>query len=268
MTDAIINSLIIPDWPAPERVRACSTTRLGGVSPPPYVSLNLGDHVGDDPRCVAANRRRLRDALKLPAEPAWLNQVHGDRVIAPACAPAAADAACTREPGQVCVVMTADCLPVLFCDRAGRCVAIAHAGWRGLAGGVIPATVAAMACDPAQMLAWLGPAIGPQAFEVGSEVRAAFTALDGGNDGCFQPSPNPGRWLADIYGLARRQLAGLGITAIYGGRWCTFTEPERFFSYRREQRTGRMASLIWLAVSAEQVTDQHKDRHGDHHAGE
>lgn len=247
MTDAIADSMIIPDWPAPERVRACSTTRLGGVSLPPYDSLNLGDHVGDDPRCVAANRRRLIDALNLPAEPAWLNQVHGDRVIAPACAPAVADAACTREPGQVCVVMTADCLPVLFCDRAGHCVAIAHAGWRGLAGGVIPATVAAMACDPAQVLAWLGPAIGPDAFEVGAEVRAAFTTLDAGNDLCFRPSA-AGRWLADIYSLARRQLEGLGITSVYGGKRCTFSEQKWFFSYRREQRTGRMASLIWLAA--------------------
>jgi len=267
MTDAIADSLIIPDWPAPERVRACSTTRLGGGSPPPYDSLNLGDHVGDDPRHVAANRRRLIAALRLPAEPAWLNQVHGDGVIAPACAPAAADAACTREAGRVCVVMTADCLPVLFCDRAGRCVAIAHAGWRGLASGVIPATLAAMACDPAQVLVWLGPAIGPHAFEVGGEVRAAFVALDAGNDSCFRPSAT-GRWLADIYGLARRQLEALGMKSIYGGKWCTFTEQQWFFSYRREKRTGRMASLIWLAVSGGQVTDQHKDRYGDHQAGE
>lgn len=203
--------------------------------------------MGDDPTAVATNRQRLAEALELPAEPAWLNQVHGNRVAAAerVCVPVEADAACTQEPGRVCVVMTADCLPVLLCDRLGSRVAIAHAGWRGLAEGVISATVARMGCHPGDLLAWLGPAIGPDAFEVGEEVRAAFLALDLDNHSHFKPSP-AGRWLADIYGLARRQLRALGISSVYGGHWCTFTDRERFFSYRRDGRTGRMASLIWL----------------------
>ena len=240
--------LIFPDWPAPTRVWAVSTTRAGGVSLPPYDRLNLATHVGDDPACIAENRRRLAAAAGFPAEPAWLEQVHGTTVAAAETvdAPVAADAAWTRVPGQPCVVLTADCLPVLLCDRAGTVVAAAHAGWRGLAGGVIAATVARLNAAPAELLAWLGPAIGPAAFEVGEEVRAAFLALDAGNAGCFQPSPT-GRWLADLYELARRQLRRLGVPAIYGGDHCTFSEPERFFSYRRESRTGRMATLIWLA---------------------
>ena len=241
-------TVLIPDWPAPDRVRAVSTTRHGGVSLPPYDSLNLGDHVGDAPERVAANRQHLRQALKLPAEPAWLDQVHGNRTVAAeqVTVPVEADAAYTRQGGAVCVVMTADCLPMLLCDRAGVCVAAAHGGWRGLAGGMLGATIARIDCDPGDLLAWLGPAIGPAAFEVGAEVRQAFLELDSGNAACFQPSPT-GRWLADIYELARRQLRALGVTAIYGGGWCTFSERERFFSYRRDGRTGRMASLIWLA---------------------
>ncbi len=239
--------LIFPDWPAPIRVRAVSTTRQGGVSPPPYTSLNLAEHVGDAPTCVAENRRRLAMAAGYPAEPAWLEQVHGIHGVAAEmiCAPVAADAAWTRAAGRPCVVMTADCLPVLLCDRAGTVVAAAHAGWRGLAGGVIAATVARMDTPSTELLAWLGPAIGPAAFEVGEEVRAAFLELDADNAGCFRLSP-AGRWLADLYELARRQLRRLGVAAIYGGEFCTFSEPERFFSYRRENRTGRMATLIWL----------------------
>jgi YfiH family protein len=239
--------LIVPDWPAPVTVRAVSTTRQGGVSPLPYASLNLAEHVGDDPACVAENRRRLAAMLNLAAKPAWLEQVHGTTVVAAetVLAPVAADAAFTRKPGLPCVVMTADCLPVLLCDRAGTVVAAAHAGWRGLASGVIAATVARLATPPMELLVWLGPAIGPDAFEVGEEVRAAFLALDAGNADCFRPSP-AGRWLADLYELARRQLRGLGVSAIYGGEFCTFGEPERFFSYRREHRTGRIATLIWL----------------------
>ena len=240
-------SLIFPNWPVPARVRAVTTTRRGGISPPPYDSLNLGHHTGDDPAYVAANRRRLSRALALPAEPAWLNQVHGDTAVAAEQVNAAtqADAAYTRRPDQVCVVTTADCLPVLLCDRAGGCVAAAHAGWRGLASGVLGATVAAMDCAPAQVLAWLGPAIGAEVFEVGEEVHAAFLELDSGNAGCFKPSPQ-GRWLADIYHLARRQLQPLGVKDIYGENRCTLTEAAEFFSYRRDGRTGRMASLIWL----------------------
>ena len=240
--------LIVPNWPAPATVRAVSTTRHGGISPPPYDRLNLADHVGDDPAHVAENRRRLAAAVGLPGEPAWLEQVHGVEVVAAesVCAPVAADATWTREAGRSCVVMTADCLPVLLCDRAGTVVAAAHGGWRGLAGGVIAATVARLGVRPADLLAWLGPAIGPDAFGVGEEVRAVFLALDAGNAGCFRPSP-AGRWLADLYELARRQLRNLGVNEVYGGGWCTFSEPERFFSYRRENRTGRMATLVWLA---------------------
>ncbi len=240
--------LIIPNWPAPDRVHAVSTTRPGGISPPPWASLNLAEHVGDDPAHVAENRRRLAAMAGFPAEPAWLEQVHGITVVAAetVTVPVAADAAFTREPCRPCVVMTADCLPVLLCDRAGTIVAAAHAGWRGLAGGVIAATIARMATPPGELLAWLGPAIGSEAFEVGDEVRAAFLALDAGNIDSFRPSPT-GRWLADLYELARRQLTGLGVSAVYGGDFCTFSEPERFFSYRRENYTGRMATLIWLA---------------------
>lgn len=247
MPEPRLEDLIVPDWPAPARVRAASTTRQGGVSAPPYDRLNLADHVGDDPAFVAENRRRLMAAVGYPIEPAWLEQVHGNRVVAAeaCCEPIAADVAWTRKPGQPCVVMTADCLPVLLCDRAGMVVASAHAGWRGLAGGVISAAVGSMDAQPAELLAWLGPAIGPGSFEVGEEVRAAFLGLDGGNAGCFRPSP-AGRWLADLYELARRQLRNLGVKGVYGGSWCTFTEPERFFSYRRENRTGRMATFIWL----------------------
>jgi len=189
----------------------------------------------------------LAAAIGLSADPAWLHQVHGAAVVAASTvdAPVAADAAWTRKSGRACVVMTADCLPVLLCDRAGTVVAVAHAGWRGLAGGVIAATVAAMTVPSAGLLAWLGPAIGPEAFEVGDEVRAAFLALDVGNAACFRPSP-AGRWLADIYALARRQLRGLGVAAVYGGEFCTFSDSARFFSYRREGKTGRMATLIGL----------------------
>ncbi|MCB1921303.1 MAG: peptidoglycan editing factor PgeF [Candidatus Competibacteraceae bacterium] len=247
MPERLRESLIIPDWPAPVQVRAVSTTRWGGVSQPPCDSLNLAGHVGDDPLDIAENRRRLARALNLVHEPAWLEQVHGTTVVKAetVSAPVIADAAWTRELNRPCVVMTADCLPVLLCDRAGTVVAAIHAGWRGLAAGVIDATVVCMKRPPIELLAWLGPAIGPDAFEVGEEVRATFLELDAGNAACFRPSP-AGRWLADLYELARQQLRGLGVSAIYGGEFCTFSEPERFFSYRREPRTGRMASLIWL----------------------
>ncbi|MBE2293888.1 MAG: peptidoglycan editing factor PgeF [Phycisphaerales bacterium] len=247
MNELRTEHLIFPDWPAPSQVWAVSTTRHGGVSAPPYASLNLAEHVGDDPRCIAENRRRLTSVMGFAAEPAWLEQVHGIQVVAAETVerPVAADAAWTRVVSQPCVVMTADCLPVLLCDRLGTVVAAAHAGWRGLAGGVIAATVTRMEVSPATLLAWLGPAIGPDVFEVGEEVRAAFLALDAEAEGCFRPSP-AGRWLADIYELARRQLRALGVAAIYGGDCCTVSEPERFFSYRRESRTGRMATLIGL----------------------
>lgn len=237
---------ITPDWPAPKRVRAVTTTRAGGVSRPPYDSLNLGDHVGDDPAAVATNRRRLQQALGLPAQPGWLKQVHGNCPVDAATHPAGgeADAVYTRRAGLVCAVMTADCLPLLLCDRQGSVVAAVHAGWRGLLNGVIERSVGRMGA-PQALLAWMGPAIGPQAFEVGDEVRRAFVAADAASAAAFRPSDS-GRWLADIYALARGRLARCGVTAVSGGEYCTYSQPERFYSYRRDGRTGRMASLIWL----------------------
>ncbi|MBK1720993.1 peptidoglycan editing factor PgeF [Thiocystis violacea] len=238
--------LIRPDWPAPTSVKACCTTRSGGLSTGPFASMNLGDHVGDDPGAVAANRERLRASLGLPAMPVWLRQVHGCdvAVLGDAPAPCEADAALARAPGTVCAVMTADCLPLLMCDDLGMRVAAVHAGWRGLAAGVIDAAVAAMASDPARLLVWLGPAIGPDAFEVGAEVRAQFVARDPAAAQSFRPSGD--RWLADLFGLARQRLSRLGVSRVYGGEDCTYAQPERFFSYRRDGVTGRMASLIWL----------------------
>lgn len=239
-------NLIVPEWPAPAGVKSLMTTRAGGVSQAPWASLNLGDHVGDDPAHVEANRARLRQHL--PDEPAWLRQVHSARVVELGHVPnPEADAAFTREPAQVCAVLTADCLPVLFCDRAGSVVAAAHAGWRGLAAGVLESTVAAMRVAPREILAWMGAAIGPQAFEVGNDVREAFVARHPEAAGAFLPQPTPGKWLADIYRLARIHLGHIGVQAIYGGGRCTFSEAESFYSYRRDGVTGRMAALIWLA---------------------
>ncbi len=239
-----------PDWPAPLGVRAASTTRAGGVSEGDWAGLNLALHVGDDPRRVALNRERLRQALQLPAEPAWLRQVHGCDVaeLGRAAAACEADAAFADTPGQVCAVLTADCLPVLFADRRGRAVAAAHAGWRGLAAGVLEATLARFD-DPGEVIAWLGPAIGPAAFEVGDEVREAFLSADPGASGAFVP--HRGRWRADLYALARRRLAAAGIGGVYGGGRCTYSEPRHFYSYRRDGRTGRQASLIWIEEHAQ-----------------
>ena len=243
-----MNGRIIPDWPAPPNVRAFMTTRTGGVSGVPYSSMNLGNHVGDDPAAVAENRRRLCTELNLPAEPLWLSQVHGINVAMTGCDPPGieADGAVGFAPGNVCAVLTADCLPVLFCDRAGTRVAAAHAGWRGLAAGVLDATLAALDCSPDSVMAWLGPAIGPDTFEVGDEVRAAFVAIDPAAAACFRPA-GAERWLADLYALARMRLAGKGVTSVYGGGLCTSSDPQRFFSYRRDGVTGRMAALVWLA---------------------
>jgi len=235
---------LIPDWPAPARVKACVTTREGGVSLAPFDSLNLGDHVGDEPSAVAENRRRLTDRFAM--RPAWLQQVHGiDAVEADPTRVVVADASWTATPGIACTAMTADCLPVLLCDRAGSRVAAAHAGWRGLANGVLEATLDRLEVPAEEVLAWLGPAIGPQAFEVGPEVREAFIAHLPEAQQAFMPSHNAGKFLADIYALARLRLAARGVTAVYGGGLCTVTDP-RFFSYRRNARTGRFASLIWL----------------------
>lgn len=273
---------ILPDWPAPSHVRAVMTTRAGGVSQAPYDSFNPASHVGDDPAAVAENRRILREWL--PAEPLWLNQVHGTRVfevslpplqrgaggdlttfpsLTPEKSPPAplckggeitpeADASMTRLAGQVCAVLTADCLPVLFCDDKGTVVAAAHAGWRGLASGILEETVKALNVEPGRILAWMGAAIGPDSFEVGPEVREAFIARHPLAGIAFRPAlpgtldETPRKWLADIAMLARIRLAAIGVERVYGGGACTFKDSRRFYSYRRDGRTGRMASLIWF----------------------
>lgn len=242
--------LIKPTWPAPTKVQAISTTRLGGVSASPFASLNLGLHVGDDARCVRANRALVKTHLSLPSEPVWLNQVHGISVLTLPLEtgikiPVSADAVFTQEINQVCAVMTADCLPVLFCDLSGTRVAAAHAGWRGLLDGVLENTLSHFP-HPEHVLAWLGPAIGASAFEVGDEVKQAFEAKHASFKAAF--IPYHGKWLADIYALARFQLNLSGIKGIYGGEHCTFTDSTRFFSYRRDGQTGRQASLIWLSA--------------------
>ncbi|MEG0008728.1 MAG: peptidoglycan editing factor PgeF [Aeromonas sp.] len=241
---------IEPDWPAPAKVRALSTTRDGGISEGVFQGLNLGAHVGDEPARVEENRALLQQTAYIPGRLNWLNQVHGVAVHPVSneygAAPDA-DAACALQAGLACIVMTADCLPVLFCDKAGTRVSAAHAGWRGLQAGVLEASIAAMGCEPNDILAWLGPAIGPTAFEVGGEVRDAFMAEQVEAAAAFVPSANEGKWLADIYQLARLRLARAGVTAVHGGEHCTFSDPERFYSYRRDGQTGRMASIIWLA---------------------
>lgn len=284
-------AFLMPDWPAPARVRAAFSLRSGGVSVAPWASLNLGSHVGDDPVAVRENRRRLRAALALPAEPCWLEQVHGVAVVrdygpaatpvpvsaaasgVPAAAalggataavpagsvagagvsgvtgaPLVADASVTDWPGVVLAIMVADCIPVLFCDCEGTVVGAAHAGWRGLAAGVLENTVAALGVPPNRLLAWLGPAIGPARFEVGPEVLEAFLASASGPQAAARFVPSPaGRWLCDLPGLARDRLLRLGITRVAGGEACTASDPDRFFSHRRDApRTGRMAALIWL----------------------
>jgi YfiH family protein len=247
--------LIIPEWAgAPDNVGGLSTTRRGGSSLGPYDDgaggggMNLGVHVGDDPDTVRRNRARLRSVL--PSEPAWLSQVHGTRVVDASQTGMVpeADASISTRPGTVCAIQTADCLPVLFCDADGKVVGAAHAGWRGLAGGVLENTVARMRAEGAsEILAWLGPAIGPQSFEVGQDVHDAFAAKEGGMVSAFQPvAGNPGKYMADIYALARRTLERVGVTRISGGGLCTVSEQSRFYSYRRDKLTGRMASLIWL----------------------
>ncbi len=242
---------LTPQWPAPPAVCALSTQRGGGVSAAPYATLNLGDHVGDLSAAVAENRRRLRIAADLPAEPRWLAQVHGIRVadLDVGGSTASADGAHTRRPGRICAILRADCLPLLFAAESGEAVAAAHAGWRGLAGGVIEATVRALALDPGTLLAWLGPAIGPRHFEIGPEVREELLRGDGGAEAAFTPNAR-GRFMADLQALARRRLARLGIERIYGGGECTFSHPDKYFSHRRDGRTGRQATLIWLKGAA------------------
>ena len=247
---------LTPDWPAPSHVRALSTFRMGGVSTVPYESWNLGDHVGDAAGSVAENRRRLLVGAGLPGEPEWLTQVHGagvsdlDMAVAvgtPSAVPtaAAADAAVTRRAGRVCAILTADCLPVLLAAASGDRVGAAHAGWRGLAAGVIEATVAALGGPPEELLAWLGPAIGPGHFEVGADVRAALLLPDPGAGEAFTGNSR-GRFMADLYALARRRLARAGVARVYGGGECTFAGASSYFSHRRDGTTGRQATLIWL----------------------
>ena len=242
---------VLPAWrEAPANLRALSTRRAGGVSDGPYAGFNLARHVGDDPAAVAANRAILRNLASLPSEPLWLEQVHGTAVVehrgdAPALPPRA-DAAVAFEPGRVVVVMTADCLPVVFADRAGTRVGIAHAGWRGLAAGVLEATVEALRCHPAELIAWLGPAIGQGAFEVGEDVRDAFADKDPAHVTAFVPNAG-GRFQADLNELARTTLARAGVRNVSVSGHCTSAEAEQFFSYRRDGgRTGRMATLAWL----------------------
>lgn len=245
---------IVPRWPAPDRVHAFSSMRTGGASRGPWQSFNLAGHVADDPKAVRRNRARLRRGLGLPEEPRWLLQRHTARVVeADVEAPeggagdgGAADGIVSRAPGVVCAVLTADCLPILLCDRDGAVVAAVHAGWRGIAAGVVEAGVCATGVPPPMLMAWLGPAIGPEHYEVGADVRDAALAGDPGGDGAFRSS-GPGRWRADLERLVRRRLARAGVRSVYGGGRCTASDPGRFFSHRRDGRTGRMATLIWIA---------------------
>lgn len=242
-----MSKLIIPQWPLPEGVAACSTTRVGGVSLAPWNALNVGAHCGDNPEHVEENRRRVYEAAAFPSKPVWLEQVHGNTVLRLTGEPydtKRADASYSATPGTVCAVMTADCLPVLFCNKSGTEVAAAHAGWRGLCEGVLEETVACFKDSPQNILAWLGPAIGPDAFEVGPEVREAFMDKDPQAAAAFRPAAD--KYFANIYALARQRLTKAGIRHIYGGDRCTFSEEGDFFSYRRDRITGRMASFIWL----------------------
>ena len=236
---------IVPDWPAPPNVRAVVTTRVGGASEGPYASLNLGERVGDEPSAVERNRARLRTFL--PADPLWLHQVHGTEVVDVETAHPRLHAygAVARTRAAVCAVLTADCLPVLLASRAGEAVGIAHAGWRGLAAGVIEATVARMTVAPGAIVAWLGPGIGRRAYEVGRDVHDAFVARDPGAAEAFSPT-RASKYLADLYALAKRRLMAAGVTAVYGGGFCTYEDSARFFSHRRDRTTGRFASLVWL----------------------
>ncbi len=245
-------AVIRPQWPAPPRVQAAFTVRGGGVSTGAYASLNVGAHVGDAPEAVSENRRRVCAYLALPGQPAWVEQVHGTDVLEldggghADAARQPADAVIARGAGTVCAIQVADCMPVLFAAADGTTVAAAHAGWRGLAAGVLEATVGRLGTDPATLIAWLGPAIGARHFEVGEEVRAAFVTRDAGAESAFVANDR-GRWHCDLAALARRRLRALAVGAVFGGEWCTYADPARFFSYRRDGQCGRMAALIWLS---------------------
>lgn len=235
---------LVADWPAPPSVKAVTTYRFGGISQGPYCSFNLGHHVGDDPSCVLKNRKHLKQELELPNHPVWLNQVHGANVIQAGCYVnnLPADAGYTRDTNVVCTVMTADCLPILIAEVKGRCIAAVHGGWRSMLAGVIRNTIEVM--GEKDLVAWLGPAIGPEVFEVGQEVRAAFVDKEKSLISAFTKGKR-GRWLADIYQIARILLGDQGVKEVYGGGFCTYTDADRFFSYRRDGITGRMATLIW-----------------------
>jgi len=239
-------SYITPNWPAPSSIKGFVSTREGGISQSPFATLNLGVHVGDEPQAVETNRETFAQKINMPGSVVWLNQVHGTEVVT---LPTneqidSADAAYSKSIGQVCAVLTADCLPVFFCDLAGQQVAVAHAGWRGLCAGVLETTLAKFT-DPKQVMAWLGPAIGPNAFEVGQEVYEAFCEQEANAHVAFK-STSEGKWLADLYTLARQRLERVGVERVYGGDYCTYTEEEQFFSYRRDGQTGRMASVVWI----------------------
>lgn len=237
---------IMPDWPAPAGIKACCTTRRGGYSKAPFDSLNLGLHVGDREADVMRNRERLREQLVLPDEPCWINQTHGvDVVTLETDLRRDADAAVTRAPGYVAAVMTADCLPILLCNRQGSEVAAVHAGWRGLQAGIIQATLAAMRSPGTDLLAWIGPSISQACFEVGDEVYAAFVATDPASASCFQAN-RPGHWLCDLGGIAASWLIELGVRQVARSPHCSYRDAGLFYSYRRETVTGRMASLIWI----------------------
>jgi polyphenol oxidase len=238
---------LVPEWPAPARVRAFVTTRAGGVSAGEHASLNLGLSSGDLPGHVRRNREIVRRVL--PADPRYLRQVHGIEVAAidtlAAESEVSADAAVAASPGCVATVLTADCMPLLLADRAGSRVAAVHAGWRGMAAGVIERALEALRVEPSEVLAWMGPTIGPDAFEVGAEVRAAFVARDARAGEAFR-AHTPGKFMADLYLLARQRLHARGVRAVFGGGFCTYHEPGRFFSYRRVRRSGRMGAFIWM----------------------
>jgi len=246
--------LITPNWPAPDNIHAVSTTRISGESKGVYAGLNLAQHVGDDPQTVEQNRRQLSTVLALPNEPFWLNQVHQatalntstqKKVVKGSVTPDA-DASFSSQENHVCAVLTADCLPVLICNSQGNKVSAIHAGWRGLAEGVIENSIAGLNERPGRLMAWLGPAIGPQAFEVGVEVRSTFVEKFAQAEAAFIQN-RPGHYLADIYQLARLVLSSVGVKAIYGGEYCTFNDANHFYSYRRDGTTGRQASLIWFS---------------------
>ena len=238
---------LVPEWDAPPRVRAFVTTRHGGVSQGEFASMNLGKHSGDDPAHVEENRLIVREHV--PETPRWMAQAHGIAVAdldrLPDGQVPKADAAVLGSPGRVGAVLTADCMPLFLCDASGRRAGVAHAGWRGMAAGVIEKAVQAIGGRPSQVMAWMGPTIGPDAFEVGAEVRQAFLAMDPAAQGAFKPHAK-GKFMADLYELARQRLARAGVTQVSGGGFCTYTQGERFFSYRRKKESGRMGAFIWM----------------------